>query len=142
MSANLKPSSGWEFITLDRKMQVTDHLPLTCSSLLVPYAVTSFSFKKQSKPKLYTMTQDPVGPGTPGPLGREHSLVSGRLAANGILQLGSLCPWVGSSLARAVCPASPAFLKPLLNKFQRDATRTPHSPLLRLFFLITSHVLF
>jgi len=33
MSADLKPSSGWEFIILDRKTHITDRFPLTWSSL-------------------------------------------------------------------------------------------------------------
>lgn len=114
------------------------HRPLiTSPHMLKPFAQSPmqcllFPLRKQSKPKVYAMTQDSVGSETPGIVGREPSLVCGRLAASGILQPGSLHFWV-VHLSRAVYPASPAFSKPLLNKFQRDAARTPQSALLRFF---------
>lgn len=74
------------------------------------------------------MAQDPVGPGISVTFGRERSLVSLRLAANSILQPGSLHPWVGSPLCPELCvlPAQPfkAFTKQIPKGCCQDTTFT------------------
>lgn len=65
------------------------------------------------------MTQDSVGPETPGAVGREPSLVCGRLAASGILQPGSLHFRMGSSVHSCVS-CQPSLLKAFIKQIPKE----------------------
>lgn len=133
MSANLKPSSYG--IYHPREKEITDHLP----HMLKPFTQSPmqcllFPLRKQSKPKVCAMTQDSVGPETPGIVGREQSLVCGSLAASGILQPGSLHFRVGWSVQSCVC-CQPSLLKAFIKQIPKECCQDTTISTAKIFFL-------